>query len=72
MPEMTGDVLAQRLLKLRPDLPIILCTGYSENISETKAKALGIRAFALKPLVMRDLAHLIRKTLDGTTGGSEK
>lgn len=64
MPEMTGDDLSQRILRLRPDLPIILCTGYSEKITEEKAKALGISAFALKPLTMEDLARLIRQVLD--------
>jgi CheY-like chemotaxis protein len=65
MPEMTGDVLAGQMLRIRPDLPIILCTGYSENITEAQAKALGIKAFVLKPLVMAELARLIRQVLDG-------
>ncbi|RJQ68924.1 MAG: PAS domain S-box protein [Desulfobacteraceae bacterium] len=64
MPEMTGDDLAEQILRLRPGLPIILCTGYSENITEERAKALGIRAFALKPLTMEDLSRLIRQVLD--------
>ena len=64
MPEMTGDELSRQLLQIRPDLPIILCTGYSENISESQAKELGIRAFALKPLSMEALSRLIRKVLD--------
>ncbi|MEJ2040331.1 MAG: PAS domain S-box protein, partial [Desulfosarcinaceae bacterium] len=64
MPEMTGDVLARRMLEIRPDLPIILCTGYSENISEPQAKARGIKAFVLKPLVMQELALLLRQVLD--------
>ncbi len=64
MPGMTGDELARRLLELRPDLPIILCTGYSENITEYKARALGIKGFALKPLVMEELARLIRQVLE--------
>jgi PAS domain S-box-containing protein len=63
MPDMTGDELARQLLQLRPDLPIILCTGYSENITEAKARSLGIKGFALKPLVMEELARLIRKVL---------
>ena len=66
MPEMTGDVLARRILDIRPDLPIILCTGYSENISEPQAKAMGIKAFVLKPLVMQELANLLRQVLDGS------
>jgi CheY-like chemotaxis protein len=51
---------------MRPDSPIILCTGFSTQISEEKAKAAGIREFALKPLTKSDLASLIRKVL-GTT-----
>jgi signal transduction histidine kinase/ActR/RegA family two-component response regulator len=64
MPNMRGDKLAQELLKIRPGIPIILCTGFSEHITEEKAKAMGIRGFAMKPLVMKDLARAIRNTLD--------
>ncbi|MBW1704476.1 MAG: PAS domain S-box protein [Deltaproteobacteria bacterium] len=64
MPQMTGDKLAGEFIKLRPNIPIILCTGYSAYISEEKAKNMGIRAFAMKPLVLRDLAKTVRKVLD--------
>jgi PAS domain S-box-containing protein len=64
MPGMTGDALSVRILRLRPEQPIILCTGYSDNITEEKAKTLGIRAFALKPLIIEELAQLIRKVID--------
>lgn len=64
MPEMTGDQLAQKMLAIRPDLPVILATGYSEGLTEAKAKEMGLKAFALKPLVMEALAHLIRKVLE--------
>jgi PAS domain S-box-containing protein len=64
MPNMTGDTLAKALMKIRPDIPIILCTGFSERISEEKAKALGIKEFVMKPLAMNDLARRIRKVLD--------
>ncbi|MFH1350835.1 MAG: CHASE2 domain-containing protein [Pseudomonadota bacterium] len=64
MPLMTGEMLAKELMKIRPDIPIILCTGFSERITEKKAKAIGIREFVMKPLVMRDLAKTIRKILD--------
>jgi CheY-like chemotaxis protein len=63
MPNMTGDKLAKEMIKIRPDIPIILCTGYSERITEDKAMAMGIREFAMKPLVMLDLAKIIRKVL---------
>jgi CheY-like chemotaxis protein len=64
MPQMTGDQLATEIMALRPRMPVILCTGYNERISEEKAKALGIKAFVMKPLVMREIARTIRKVLD--------
>ncbi len=64
MPGMTGIDLARRMLQTRPDIPIILCTGYSSTTSEKKAKSMGIKAFALKPLSKKDIAVLIRKVLD--------
>jgi PAS domain S-box-containing protein len=63
MPGMPGIDLARRILQIRPNMPIILCTGYSSTISEEKAKLMGIREFALKPLSKRDIAKLIRKVL---------
>jgi DNA-binding NtrC family response regulator len=64
MPNMTGDKLGKNLMKIRPDIPIILCTGFSERISEDKAKAIGIKEYIMKPLAMGDLAKTIRKVLD--------
>ncbi len=64
MPNMTGDKLAAEIMKSRPDIPVILCTGYSRRIAEHSAKALGIRAFAYKPLVKAELAKTIRNVLD--------
>jgi len=64
MPNMTGDKLSKEILKIRSDIPIILCTGYSERISEEKAKNIGIREFVMKPLVMKELAKTVRNTLD--------
>jgi len=64
MPRMTGKELAVELLKLNPQVPIILCTGFSETITEEAAKRLGIQAFILKPIVMSDLAETMRKVLD--------
>jgi len=61
MPHMTGDKLAQELMKIRPDIPVILCTGHSRLVSEEKAKDIGIKAFVMKPLVMRNLAETVRK-----------
>ncbi len=64
MPQMTGDKLAQKLMEIRPDIPIIISTGFSEKMDEDKAKEMGIKAVAMKPLVVRTLAATIRKVLD--------
>lgn len=64
MPYMRGDNFARELLKLRPDIPIILCTGFNDLISEEKAKSLGIRRFVTKPFFKKDLALVIRDVLD--------
>ena len=64
MPNMTGMELAKELLKLRSDILIIICTGYSEHINEDKAKESGIRAFVMKPVVLGEIANTIRKVLD--------
>jgi len=64
MPQMSGDTLAKEILNIRPDMPIILCTGFSEKVNEESAKEMGISAFVLKPIVMRDIAHTIRMVLD--------
>jgi PAS domain S-box-containing protein len=64
MPNMSGKELAVELLKVRPDIPIILCTGYSSKISEERAKEIGIREFCMKPLHRRQLVKTVRKVLD--------
>jgi CheY-like chemotaxis protein len=63
MPKMTGDILARKILKTRPDIPIILCTGYSESISKERALAMGINKFIMKPVLVRELAVAIRDVL---------
>ena len=64
MPEMAGVDLAKEILALRADMPIIMCTGFSYVVDADKAKAAGIRAFALKPLTKKEIARTIRKVLD--------
>ena len=64
MPTLTGLELAKELLGIRPDLPIILCTGFSEQINPEKAQALGISGFLFKPILIPDLAQSIRRALD--------
>jgi PAS domain S-box-containing protein len=63
MPQMTGAALAGKLLAIRPDVPIVLCTGFSETIDEEQAKAIGIREYVLKPINMTDLGRMIRALL---------
>lgn len=64
MPEMTGDQLAQKIMEIRTDIPIILCSGFSEKMSNEKAKSLGIKEFLMKPVLIKDLSITIRKALD--------
>ena len=64
MPQMTGGELAEEILRIRRDTPIVLCTGHSDVMSEEKAHAIGIRAFMMKPVRFSDLAKTIRQQLD--------
>jgi CheY-like chemotaxis protein len=64
MPHMTGEVLARELRRIRPDIPIILCTGFSYTIDAEKAQAQGIDAFLMKPLAARDLGLVIQQILE--------
>jgi len=64
MPNITGEQLSREFMKIRPDIPIILCTGFSHIISKEKARGVGIKAFVMKPLVTKDLAEAVRKALD--------
>jgi len=64
MPVMTGEALALEAMKIRSDIPVILCTGYSYQISKQKAAQLGIKAFLMKPLILKDIAATVRETLD--------
>ena len=63
MPSMTGDKLARELIRIKPEIPVILCTGYSARIDEQQAMAMGIRAFVSKPVLRRDIAETIRDVL---------
>ncbi|MEJ2658999.1 MAG: response regulator, partial [Desulfobacterales bacterium] len=65
MPHMTGEKLTEKLLQIRPDIPVILCTGFSSLIDEPKALSMGIRAFISKPILRREMAEAVRKVLDG-------
>jgi CheY-like chemotaxis protein len=64
MPHMTGQRLAVEFHKLRPDLPVILCTGFSETIDQQPSGASGIQGYLMKPVVMQALAGMVRQVLD--------
>jgi PAS domain S-box-containing protein len=64
MPQMTGDKLVKEILKIRSDMPIILCTGFSEKINRDSAGSIGIRKYIEKPLDKRELSIVIREVLD--------
>jgi PAS domain S-box-containing protein len=64
MPGMTGDNLAAELMKIRPDIPVVICTGYSERIDEPRARDLGIKGLMMKPFTIRGLSKTVRAVLD--------
>jgi CheY-like chemotaxis protein/anti-sigma regulatory factor (Ser/Thr protein kinase) len=66
MPKMTGEQLTRAVLDVRPDIPVILCTGYSALVDAEKAEKIGVKAFVLKPFDQKNLAHTVRTVLDGS------
>ncbi len=64
MPFLTGETLGKEMMRLRADIPVILCTGYSDNISAEKAKQLAFRGFIMKPFTLREGAEFVRHVLD--------
>jgi len=64
MPDMTGDQLAKKMLSIRPETPIVICTGFSERINEEQAEMLGVKGFLMKPVIKSDLAQIVRNVLD--------
>lgn len=67
MPNLTGDKLAQSLLKINSQLPVIIYTGFSRQISPEKAKDIGVRALLMKPLIKSEMAGAIRNALDSSS-----
>jgi len=65
MPNLPGDKFAKELIAIRPDIPIIICTGYSEQLEAEKAKSSGIKATVMKPLLIQEMAKTVREVLDG-------
>jgi len=68
MPNMSGDKLASELIKIRPDIPVVLCTGFSERMPEDQAESMGIKGFLMKPIVKTDLSKKIREVLENKEG----
>ena len=71
MPKLTGDKLAVRLKAIRADVPIILCTGYSQHINAPKARALGLQAVVMKPLSLKVLGEAVRQALTPGSGDTD-
>lgn len=63
MPYMSGDVLAEELIKIRRNIPIIICTGYSDRINEEKAKAIGVARYIAKPIIIDELIGSIKEVM---------
>ena len=72
MPNMTGEQLAGELISIRPGIPIILCTGFSDENDVKRAKAMGVKGFLMKPVAIGDLAEMVRKVLDESNGSSQQ
>ena len=70
MPAMPGDHLAQELIKIRPTIPVIICTGHSERMDEGKAMKSESRPMLMKPLVKTDLVNTVRRVLDKAKGSA--
>ena len=64
MPKMAGDELAMEIMKIRPDIPVIICTGYSNIIDRAEAESIGIASYLMKPLTVKDLSMTVRQVLD--------
>ncbi len=64
MPEMTGDQMARELMRIRPDIPVVICTGYSKKINEEMASKIGVKALVYKPIVKNELARTLKSVLD--------
>ena len=67
MPHMTGDKFAHAAITVKPDIPIIICTGFSEKMNWEKAKSLGIKGFLMKPIILSELTSMVRTVLDDGT-----
>jgi len=64
MPGLTGEQLAEMILSIRPAIPVIICTGFSEKINKEKVVSTGVKGFLMKPVIKNKMAQLIREVLD--------
>jgi len=64
MPQMTGDLLSRELKGIRPDIPIIICTGFSERIKKENIETVGLDGILIKPVVRAELSKKVREVLD--------
>ena len=64
MPRMAGDTFASELIAVRPDIPVIICTGFSERVNEDTAESIGVKGFLMKPVRWSDMSEMVRKVLD--------
>ena len=72
MPNMTGDQLAKELISIKPGIPIIICTGFSERLGQDKAAVKGIKGFLMKPMLISEMAKTVRKALDEAKGSAQQ
>jgi DNA-binding NtrC family response regulator len=64
MPLMTGERLAMEMILIKPGIPVIICTGFSDENAVKRAKAIGVKGFLMKPMAIGDLAEMVRKVID--------
>jgi len=64
IPKMTGGQLAKRILSIKPEIPIIICTGFSERNNKKWADSISVKGFIMKPVVKSEMAQMVRKVLD--------
>ena len=64
MPNITGEQLALEIISFKPGIPVIICTGFSNENDVQRAKAMGVKGFLMKPVAMSDLAEMVRNVLD--------
>ena len=64
MPIMTGERLAKEMMSIKPDIPVIICTGFSERINQEKAEVIGVKGLLMKPISKSDMGTMVRSVLD--------